>query len=104
MAGGITVTESIQLYCDVDETGKITRLLSGEKVIPTSQFKYFFMITRTTELNLDKFYVNNGELIQIEGTTLIEVVPEKPTSEQELEDMKKRMAELEKTLANLSNT
>ncbi|MCT9852837.1 hypothetical protein P2R64_20840 [Priestia megaterium] len=90
--------ENIQLYCDVDETGKIIRLLSGERVVPTSQFKYFFMINRTIELNLDKFYVENSELKQIEGTTLFEVVPENPTAEQQLEDMKKRMEEMEELL------
>ncbi|MCL9637714.1 hypothetical protein L2095_23500 [Bacillus zanthoxyli] len=94
--------ENIQLYCDIDETGKIIRLLSGERVVPTSQFQYFFMITRKTELNLDKFYVENGELKQIEGTTLIEVVPENPSSEQQLEDMKKQMAEMKELLDSLT--
>ncbi|MEQ7806152.1 hypothetical protein [Priestia aryabhattai] len=96
--------ENIQLYCDTDENGKITRLYSGEKVIPTSQFKYFFMITRKTELNLDKFYVQDGELKQIEGTTLIEVVPETLTPEQQIEDMKKRMEEMEKLLQSVTTS
>ena len=94
--------ENIQLYCDVDEAGRITRLLSGEKVIPTNQFQYFFMISRNTELNLDKFYVVNGELKQIEGTTLIEVVPESQTSEQQLEEMNKQMAEMRAQLEALA--
>lgn len=106
MAGGITmaIVNDIQLYCDADENGRITEILSGPTVRPTKQFKYFFLIDKKTEVNLDKFYIKDGELEQIEGTTLISVVIENPTQEQQLEDMKKRMEEMEKLLAALSNS
>jgi hypothetical protein len=104
MAGGVIVEGNIQLYCDTDETGRITRLLSGEKIIPTSSFRYFFLIDKQTEVNIDKFLIENGELKQREGTTLIEVEIENPTPEQQLEDMKKRMEEMEKMLASIPNS
>jgi len=104
MAGGIKVEQNIQLYCNTDETGKITRILTGERIIPTTTFQYFFMIDKKTEINLDKFYIENSELKQIEGTTLIEVEDLNPTTEQQLEEMKKRMEEMEKLIANLSNS
>lgn len=105
MAGGVSVEEqNIQLYCNIDESGKIIRVLSGERIIPTSTFQHFFMITKKTAMNLDKFYVDNSELKQIEGTTLIEVENEMPTAEQQLEEMKKRMEEMEKFIASLSNS
>jgi len=98
------VEQNIQLYCNTDETGKITRILTGERIIPTTTFQYFFMIDKKTEINLDKFYIENSELKQIEGTTLIEVEDLNPTTEQQLEEMKKRMEEMEKLIANLSNS
>jgi len=96
--------EGIQLYCDIDEHGNITRLLSGEKVIPTSSFQYFFMIDKKTEVNLSKFYVKDGKLEQKEGTTLIEVEPQWLSEKEQLEIMQKRMEEMEKMLASLSNS
>ncbi|MDC7762483.1 hypothetical protein POL82_03250 [Priestia aryabhattai] len=100
----MAIVDDIQLYCNADENGKITEVLSGPTVRPTKQFKYFFLIDKKTEVNLDKFYIRDGELQQIEGTTLISVVIENPTQEQQLEDMKKRMEEMEKLLAALSNS
>ena len=94
----MAIVNNIQLYCDADENGKITRMLSGATIRPTEQFRYFFLIDKKTEVNLDKFYIKDGELEQIEGTTLIEVVPENPTAEQQLEMMNKRMAEMEELL------
>ncbi|WP_394512597.1 hypothetical protein [Priestia aryabhattai] len=94
----MALVNDIQLYCDADENGRITEILSGPTVRPTKQFKYFFLIDKKTEVNLDKFYIKDGELEQIEGTTLISVVIENPTQEQQLEDMKKRMEEMEKML------
>ena len=98
----MAIVDDIQLYCNADENGKITEILSGPTVRPTKQFKYFFLIDKKTEVNLDKFYIKDGELEQIEGTTLISVVIENPTQEQQLEDMKKRMEEMEKLLQSLT--
>ena len=104
MAGGITMAlvNDIQLYCDADENGRITEILSGPTVRPTKQFKYFFLIDKKTEVNLDKFYIKDGELEQIEGTTLINVVVENPTPEQQMQEMQKRMAEMEDLLQSLT--
>lgn len=104
MAGGLIMANGIQLYCDIDEQGNITRLLSGEKVIPTSSFQHFFMIDKKTEVNLSKFYVKDGNLEQKEGTVLIEVEPQLLSEKEQLELMQKRMEEMEKLLATLSNS
>lgn len=100
MAGGVkmAIVNDIQLYFDTDENGRITRVLSGANIRPTEQFRYFKLIDKKTEVNLDKFYLKDGELEQIEGTTLINVVIENPTAEQQLQDMQKRMEEMEKLL------
>ena len=98
----MAIVNDIQLYCDTDENGKITRVLSGPTVRPTESFRYFFLIDMKTQFNLDKFYIKDGKLEQIEGTTLIEVVPENPTSEQQLEEMKKQMAEMKELLNSLT--
>ncbi|WP_243549272.1 hypothetical protein [Priestia megaterium] len=100
----MAIVDDIQLYCNTDESGRITEILSGPTVRPTKQFKYFFLIDKKKEVNLDKFYIKDGALEQIEGTTLIEVVPENPTAEQQLEDMKKRMEELEKALQAVTDS
>jgi hypothetical protein len=98
------VETNIQLYCNTDETGKITKILTGDRIIPTTTFQYFFMIDKQTEINLDKFCVKNGELVQIDDTSLIDVEKENPTTEQQLAEMKKRLEELEQILLSLSNT
>lgn len=98
--------KNIQLYCNIDETGRITRILSGERIIPTAAvtFKHFFMITKKTAMNLDKFHVKDGDLQQIEGTTLIEVDSEHPTPEQELENVKKELEEMKKLFLSFSTS
>lgn len=100
----MAIVNDIQLYFDTDENGKITRMLSGANIRPTEQFRYFKLIDKKTEVNLDKFYIKDGELEQIEGTTLIEVVPENPTADQQLEDMKKQIAELRDLLQPQTDT
>ncbi|MCL9634663.1 hypothetical protein L2095_07965 [Bacillus zanthoxyli] len=100
----MAIVDDIQLYCDTDENGKITDILSGATVRPTKQFKYFFLIDKKTEVNLDKFYIKDGKLEQIEGTTLINVVLENPTLEQQLEEMKKQMAEMRELLDSSSTS
>ncbi|AUO14805.1 hypothetical protein [Priestia megaterium] len=87
--------KNISLYCDADETGKITRMLSGERIIPVSQYRYFFKIDRKQEANLDKYRVENGQLVQIEGTTLIEVENPNPSTEEQLADVKKQLAAMQ---------
>ncbi|WP_394548803.1 hypothetical protein [Priestia aryabhattai] len=94
--------KNISLYCDADETGRITRMLSGERIIPVSQYRYFFKIDRKQEANLDKYRVENGELVQIEGTTLIEVENPNPSTEEQLAELKKKFAEMEKALSALT--
>ncbi|MDE8676448.1 hypothetical protein [Priestia aryabhattai] len=94
--------KNIQLYCNTDATGKITKILTGERIIPTMTFQYFFMIDKKTEINLDKFYIENSQLKQMEGTTLIEVENLNPTTEQQLADMKKQMEEMQRLLNLLS--
>lgn len=94
--------KNISLYCDADETGKITRMLSGERIIPVSQYRYFFKIDRKQEANLDKYRVENGELVQIEGTTLIEVENPNPSTEEQLADVKKQLADMQKILDALT--
>lgn len=105
MAGGIimAIVSDIQLYCEADSNGRITEILSGPTIRPTKQFKYFFLIDKKTEINLDKFYIKDGKLEQIEGSILIEVVAENLTADEELEIMKKRMEEMEKVLAQLQS-
>ncbi|WEA47293.1 hypothetical protein [Priestia aryabhattai] len=100
----MAIVNDIQLYCDADENGKITRMLSGATIRPTEQFRYFFLIDKKTEVNLDKFYIKDGKLEQIEGTTLINVVLENPTADQQLEDMKKQIAELRELLQPRTDT
>ncbi|MCM3154994.1 hypothetical protein M3611_23560 [Priestia megaterium] len=100
----MAIVNDIQLYCDADESGKITRMLSGATIRPTEQFRYFFLIDKKTEVNLDKFWIKDGKLKQIEGTTLINVILENPTSEQQIEEMKKRMEEMEKLLQSVTTS
>jgi len=94
--------KNISLYCDADETGKITRMLSGERIIPVSQYRYFFKIDRKQEANLDKYRVENGELVQIEGTTLIEVESPNPSTEEQLAEVKKQLADMQRILNELT--
>ncbi|MGC3791980.1 hypothetical protein [Priestia aryabhattai] len=95
--------KNIQLYCNTDYTGKITRILTGERIIPTTSFQYFFMIDKKTEINLDKYYIVNSELKQIDGTTLIEVENLNPSTEQQLEDVKKQLAAMQQLIDSLTN-
>jgi len=99
----MAIVSDIQLYCEADSNGRITEILSGPTIRPTKQFKYFFLIDKKTEINLDKFYIKDGKLEQIEGSILIEVVAENLTADEELEIMKKRMEEMEKVLAQLQS-
>lgn len=94
--------KNIQLFCDTDDTGKITRMLSGERIIPVSTYQHFFMIDKKEQANLDKYRIENGELKQIEGTTLIEVENPNPSTEEQLAELKKKFAEMEKTLSGLT--
>lgn len=93
-----------QLYCDADESGNMTRVIYGTDIIPTSPFRYFFMVSKIVIANLDKFYISNGELKQKESTTLIPVEEEKLTTEQQLEEMKKQMEEMKKLIGSLTNS
>jgi len=94
--------KNIQLFCDTDDTGKITRMLSGERIIPVSTYRHFFMIDKKEQANLDKYRIENGELKQIEGTTLIEVESPNPSTEEQLADVKKQLADMQKKLEELS--
>lgn len=87
--------KNIQLYCDTDETGKIIRMLSGKRIIPVSTYKNFLMIDEKEQANLDKFRVIDGQLVQIEGTTLIEVENANPSTEEQLAELKKQVAEMD---------
>lgn len=98
MAGGIKLND-IQLYCNTDDQGSIIEILTGQNIIPTKTYDHFEMIDKQTEVNLDKFHVVDGKLVQIEGTTLIQVGNGKLTTEQELEELKKKLAEMQELLA-----
>ncbi|WP_281998489.1 hypothetical protein [Priestia flexa] len=98
------MSQNVQLYCNTNDDGKIKEAYSGHRIVPTQNWDYFFMIDKKTELNLDKFYVENGELKQIEDTTLIEVAGQELTAEQQLEEMKKQMEEMKKLIGSLTNS
>lgn len=94
--------KNIQLFCDTDATGKITRMLSGERIIPVSSYQCFLMIDKKEQANLDKYRVENGKLVQIEGTTLIEVENPNPSTEEQLTEVKKQLANMQKILDALT--
>lgn len=53
------------LFCNVDENGKITDSLFGERVIPMKQYDYFFFLTEDVETvadNIPNYRVVNGQL------------------------------------------
>lgn len=99
MAGGLSMNKDIQLYCNFDGEGNIIEIYTGQNIIPTRTYDHFEMIDKQTEVNLDKFHVVDGKLLQIEGTTLIQVGNIKLTTEQELEEVKKKLAEMQELLA-----
>lgn len=55
----------ILLFCDIDENGKITDSLYGERVIPMKQYDYFFYLQEEVETvgaNIPNYRVINGQL------------------------------------------
>lgn len=84
--------KNIQFYCNYDDEGKFTEILTGERIIPVKKYMYHDVIDKRTELNIDKFCIKNGELVQCDDTTLTEIGVIRPTTEQELEDVKKQLA------------
>jgi hypothetical protein len=53
------------LFCDVDQEGKITESIQGEKIIPMKQYDYFFYLmddVETVASNIPNYRVVNGQL------------------------------------------
>ncbi|PFN77600.1 hypothetical protein COJ85_32035 [Bacillus sp. AFS076308] len=53
------------LFCDVDENGKITESILGERVIPMKQYQYFFFLMEDVETisqNIPNYKVIDGQL------------------------------------------
>lgn len=82
----------IQFYCNYDDEGKFTEILTGERIIPVKQYMYHDVIDKKTELNIDKFCIKDGKLVQCDDTTLTEIGVIRPTTEQELETVKQQLA------------
>lgn len=94
--------KEISLFCDVDETGKMTNILMGKYVLAVSEYGFFFKVDRRQEANIDKYRVNleTRKLEQIEGTE-ITPLPEdlvEPEESEEVKELKRRLAELEAKL------
>jgi hypothetical protein len=54
----------------VDEEGKITDAILGEKVIPNRQYDYFFYLSDDPEIvsqNIPNYRVVNGQLSLVES-------------------------------------
>lgn len=59
----------VLLFCDVDENGKITESIVGERIIPMRQYDYFFYLNEDVETvsqNIPNYRVVNGQL-KLEG-------------------------------------
>lgn len=56
----------VLLFCDVDENGKITESIVGERIIPMKQYDYFFYLQEDLDVvvtNIPNYRVVNGQLI-----------------------------------------
>lgn len=84
--------KNIQFYCNYDETGRFTEILTGERIMPVKKYMYHDVIDKKTELNIDKFCIKDNELVQCDDTTLTEIGVIRPTTEQELETVKQQLA------------
>lgn len=90
----VELKKDIQLYCNIDDDGNIVEVLTGQHIMPTKEFDEFFMIDKQQELNLSKYKVEDRKLVQIEGTTLIGLGDQKLSVEEELDLLKKELAEM----------
>ncbi len=84
--------KNIQFYCNYDEDGRFTEILTGERIMPVKKYMYHDVIDKKTELNIDKFCIKDNELVQCDDTTLTEIGVIRPTTEQELETVKQQLA------------
>lgn len=57
MAGGIKLEKQIQLFVNVDNEGNIKMSYSGENIIATEPFDFFFLVDEEIVNNLTDYHV-----------------------------------------------
>ena len=64
---GVYSDNRILVYVDVDDAGNIVDIEAGRRIIPSKQFKYFFIVDDEDILfTPEKFKVVSGELVKKE--------------------------------------
>jgi hypothetical protein len=58
------------LFCNVDDNGKITESIIGERIIPSKQYEYFFFlmeVAETVSIKIPNYRIIDGQLTLEEG-------------------------------------